>query len=425
MMTIHFNFRYTSNHAWQHLLLPCMTALCLLVSCSSDNVIEEIEEIKASNDPMKFTCNIQDNPSATRASQSLTSDFLVSTYKAFGSSGQQIVMDEYIVKHSTSGSDWDGNTSHNWDYTNIDGQIERYWDYNSFPYRFNAVAPAASQTIDKSKITLSDKNLLINVPYKMQTCKDGAVTPALSEAEPYLVAQVQRATDGTDIDIYADTQIGDENSSKTLSRYVALPFHHLNSKIRFAIFTTSPWATANPMYIKDLKIEATSANFVTQAAKYSIADKANSWLVSTGNSGFAELTKSNTTTDSKTTLFEFTGGKDVTDNDLSLHQGVSSAYWLLCASGMTEIPQENVEMEVSLSLYRRDNDNPVKTFNNVSVKLIREDKTEQTTFKWQSGYIYTYYLIIDNIGEKLEITFTATLAPWEDISGSLSTDLEK
>lgn len=422
MMTRLFNTRYICNHAWQHLMLPCMAALCLLASCASDAEIEKIEEIKTSNDPMKFTCNIQDNPSATRASQSLTTDFLVSTYKAFGESGQQVVMDKYIVKHSTSGSDWDGNTSHNWDYTTVSGQIERFWDYNSFPYRFNAVAPCPS---DKSAITLTDKNLSINTAYKMQTCKDGVVSPALSEAEPYLVAQVQRGTDGTDTDIFAGTQIGDENSSKTLSRYVALPFHHLNSKIRFAIFTTSPWATANPMYIKDLKIEAISSDFVTQAAKYSIADNANSWLVSTGTSGFAELTKTNTTTGSKTTLFEFTGGKDVTDNDLSLHQGVSSAYWLLCASGMTEIPQENVEMEVSLSLYRRDNDSHVKTFDNVSVKLIREDKTEQTTFNWQSGYIYTYYLIIDNVGEKLEITFTATLAPWEDISGSLSTDLEK
>lgn len=403
-----------------------MTAFSLLASCTSDKVIEEIEEIKTSNDPMRFTCNVQENVSSTRAVPSyLKNDFLVSAYKAFDDAKQQTVMSMYRVKHRTTGTDWDGNQSDNWDYVGVDSQLERYWDYNAFPYRFNAVAPSTPLEIDKSKITLTDENLTINTPYKMQTCKDGTVSPVLSEAEPYLVAQMQRGTDGTDTDIFAGTQIGDENSSKTLSRYVALPFHHLNSKIRFAIFTTSPWATANPMYIKDLKIEAISSDFVTQAAKYSIADNANSWLVSTGNSGFAELTKSNTTAVSKTTLFEFTGGKDVTDNDLSLHQGVSSAYWMQCTGGMAQIPQEKVKMQVSFSLNRRDDDTSVKTFTDIPVKLVLENNTEQTEFNWQSGYIYTYYLIIDNVGEKLEITFTATLAPWEDVSGSLETDLEK
>lgn len=403
-----------------------MTAFSLLASCTSDKVIEEIEEIKTSNDPMRFTCNVQENVSSTRAVPSyLKNDFLVSAYKSYDNAKQQTVMSMYRVKHRTTGTDWDGNQSDNWDYVGVDSQIERYWDYNAFPYRFNAVAPSTPLEIDKSKITLTDENLTINTPYKMQTCKDGTVSPVLSEAEPYLVAQMQRGTDGTDTDIFAGTQIGDENSSKTLSRYVALPFHHLNSKIRFAIFTTSPWATANPMYIKDLKIEAISSDFVTQAAKYSIADNANSWLVSTGNSGFAELTKSNTTAVSKTTLFEFTGGKDVTDNDLSLHQGVSSAYWMQCTGGMAQIPQEKVKMQVSFSLNRRDDDTSVKTFTDIPVKLVLENNTEQTEFNWQSGYIYTYYLIIDNVGEKLEITFTATLAPWEDVSGSLETDLEK
>lgn len=417
MMTIHFNSRYTSNHAWQHLLLPCMTALCLLASCSSDNVIEEIEEIKASNDPMRFTCNVQDNVSTTRAANYLQTDFMVSAYKSFGLTNQQLVMDKYHIKHTTSGTSWDGNVSDNWEYVGIDSQIERYWDYSNFPYRFNAIAPYPS---DKSSITLSDKNLTINSAYKMQTCKDGNVIPM--DAEPYLVAQVQRATDGTDTDIFAGTQIGDNSSPKSLNRYVALPFHHLNSKIRFAIYTTSPWATANPMYIKDLSIQVTSTNFVTKAKKYKIENNADTWLVASGNSGFTDLTKATST---PTTLFEFTGDKTVSENDLSLHQGTSTAYWMLCPGGMAQIPQENVEMKVSLSLYRRDNDNLVKSFSNIPVKLVREDNTEQTQFNWQSGYIYTYYLIIDNIGEKLEINFTATLTPWEDISGSLTTDLEK
>lgn len=413
----HLISRHSNMHTWQHLMLPCMTALCLMASCSSNEVIEKIEEIKTSNDPLTFTCNIQDNPSAsaTRA-QSLDTDFMVSAYKSYNTAKEQVVMDKYIVKHSTSGSDWDGNTSHNWDYVGVNGQIERYWDYDNFPYRFNAIAPCPP---DKSSHDLTDKNLTINATYKMQTCTDGVVSPSLADAEPYLVSQVQRGTDGKDMDVFSGTEIN--SGSTTLNRYVALPFHHLNSKIRFAIYTTSPWATANPMYIKNLKIEATSTDFVTQAAKYSISGKAGSWFLSTLSSGFTGLTKAT----ESTTIFEFSGGKTVAENDLSLHQGVTSAYWMLCQGGLTQLPQENVEMKVNFELCRKDNDSSVKKFIDVPIKLVLEDLSVQTTFKWKSGNIYTYYLIIDDLGENLEISFTSTLAPWEDISGSLETDLEK
>lgn len=413
--------RHSNMHTWQHLMLPCMTALCLMASCSSNEVIEKIEEIKTSNDPLTFTCNIQDNPSAsaTRA-QSLDTDFMVSAYKSYNTAKEQVVMDKYIVKHSTSGSDWDGNTSHNWDYVGVDGQIERYWDYDNFPYRFNAIAPCPS---DKSSHVLTDKNLTINATYKMQTCTDGVVSPSLADAEPYLVSQVQRGTDGKDMDVFSETEIN--SGSTTLNRYVALPFHHLNSKIRFGVYSLNHWATEHKLYIKDLVITATSDNkFVTEAAKYTSAGTS-SWKIETGTSGFAGLTTA-TDANTSTTLFSFSGFKDgvlLEDNDLRKHQGQSSAYFMQCKDGIIQIPQVGVEMKVSLDLMQEDG-SLLKKYTNIPVVLRLEDNTIQENYNWVSGNIYTYYLILD-FDKNLEIQFTATLTPWEDISGSLSTDLEQ
>ena len=55
---------------------------------------------------------------------------------------------------------------------------------------------------------------------------------------------------------------------------------------------------------------------------------------------------------------------------------------------------------------------------------IEIDGTYHPYHTWQSGYIYTYYLILGGIGDKLELSFTCTLTPWEYVNGSLSTDLE-
>lgn len=85
-----------------------------------------------------------------------------------------------------------------------------------------------------------------------------------------------------------------------------------------------------------------------------------------------------------------------------------------------QIPQEGVTLCVSFQLCTMDG-NVYKTFNDIPIQM--EDGTRQ--YNWLSGYIHTYYLIIGDIEDKLELTFTATLTPWEDISGSLTTDLEQ
>lgn len=432
MRTEYYIFKFPHIRAWQHLLLPCMTAFCLLSSCSSDKVVEEVvEDPENITDPMLFTCNVQETTTSTRAAY-LQSDFMVSAYKSFKQINQQEVMNTYHVAHSTTGTDWDGNVTHRWNYVGVDGQIERYWDYNSFPYRFNAVAPYPS---DKSKITLTDTQLTINEPYKMQTWSDGVKTNSDDRvAEPYWVAQVQRATDGKDTDIITGKQITNASGSSSLNRYVALPFHHLNSKVRFAIYTTSSWATAHPMYVKDLSIKVVSADFVTEAAQYTVAGGSTdnySWYRGTNTSGFTGLTKAPAV---GTELLHYSGVQPndpttpLAGNDLSQWQNQATAFWFdsQVKAGLMQIPQEGVKMEVSMDLMLIDGDDVlVVPFRNLPVRLVIDGQEPTELNHWKSGNIYTYYLIIDNVGEKLEIHFTATLTPWEDLSGSLVTDLEQ
>lgn len=402
-------------------------AVLLFISCSSNSTVEEIEEINQSTDPLNFTCLTEGNETehASRAAGSspLTSDFMVSTFKAYNLTSQYTVMDKYHVEYKTSGTAWDGTVRPYWDYTKVSGQYEKFWDYSAFPYRFHAVAPYPA---NPGSITLGDESLSINATYRMQSVLNGMVTPASNVAEPFLAAQLQRNADGRDWDHLATTHPKEINTgSSTRNRYVSLPFHHLNSKVRFGIYCTTPWTTANPLYIEELTVKVASSNFVTAANGYVLdapGVENNSWYRGTGNSGFTNPTFFISSDDEKEKkLLHFDGGKEISDNDLSHHQGRSSAYWLQCQDGIMQIPQEDVILYVSLKLRRIDDDSIVKEFTNVPIRM--DDGTYK--YNWLSGYIHTYYLIIGDIEDHLEITFTATLTPWEDVTGSLSTDLEQ
>lgn len=376
---------------------------------------------------MNFTCKSDAGAEQdTKAAQPLTSGFMVSTFKHYDTPQQFTVMERYNVEYKTSGTAWDGNVRPYWDYTGVDGQYEKFWDYSAFPYRFNAVSPYPAVPSD---VILTDKELrLQNATYSMQTVHNGLVSPENAAAEPFLVAQVQRNADGKDFD-YMATSIGKEPyegpkeinaTSYARNRYVALPFHHLNSKVRFGIYCTAPWVTAHPLYIEGLTIKVASSDFVTQATGYradGIPSKGYSWYNGTANSGFQAPAR---VADPGTQLLRFDGGKEVADNDLSLHQGRSSAYWLQCPDGIMQIPQTGVQLWASLVLKTMDGA-VKKTFTNVLIRM--EDGT--TTYDWVSGYVNTYYLVIGDIEDELEIEFTCTLTPWEDVSGSLSTDLEQ
>lgn len=413
--------KHTLNiHARVHagaLALACIGALLFTVSCGKSSVREEIKEIDTTgSDALAFTYAQHENLNApaTKATP-LTTGFLVDTYKAWGTSDQYPVMSNYRVEYKTSGSDWNGNVVHYWDYACVEGQFLKFWDFSSFPYRFNAVAPCPANA---SEASVQGNRLTISKPYKMQTSINGMVLPA--DAEPFTVAQVVRNNDGRDYDVMALNR--EINMGSTLrNREVALPFHHINSKVRFGIYCTAPWASANHLYIEDLSIRVASAGFVTEAAGYvangdAAADK--SWYIGTGNSGFNGLTTSSSTPTLE--LLRFSGGRDIEGNDMQQHQGQTSAFWLQCRDGIMQIPQENVSILVSLKLMNADG-STYKEFTDVPIAMA--DGTLQ--YDWISGYIHTYYLVIGEVENKLDIKFTATLTPWEDVGASLSTDLEQ
>lgn len=401
-------------------LSACVMLMC--ASCASDTIVKEIEETDPNGtDPLKFTCQIQDDvpTTATRAT-ALSTGFIVSTYKSYAvSDKQQTVMDRYTVEYKTSGTAWDGNVRPYWDYTQVSGQIQRYWDFSNFPYRFHAVAPCPD---NKSAVTLTDTEVKLDKGYSCQTVTDGVVSPSNAVAEPYMLAQVHRAADGADTDILAqdDEHRNINTSSTSLNREVKMPFHHLNSKVRFAVYCLSPWVTANYLYVKDLTVKVSSSDFITSASGFnSTCTESSSWRPDVSPFGFTGLTKAA----SSPTLLRYSGmsnGTPLQDNDLRENQTQKTANFLQCKDGIMQIPQDGVKMTVSLKLLKADQTD-YKTLADIPIKL--DDNTD--VFNWKPGYIYTYYLVIGGIPDKLEIEFTCTLTPWEDISGSLSTDLEQ
>ena len=399
-----------------------LSACAVMCACATDTIVkEEDDDTPESFDPMNFTCQIQDDvpTTATRAT-ALSTGFIVSTYKSYAlTDKQQTVMDRYTVEYKTSGTAWDGNVRPYWDYTQVSGQIQRYWDFSNFPYRFHAVAPCPA---DKSAVKLTDKEVRLDKGYSYQTVTDGVVSPSNADAEPYMLAQVHRAADGVDTDILAqDDQHRNINTSSTsLNREVKMPFHHLNSKVRFAVYCLSPWVTANYLYVKDLTVNVTSSDFVTSASGFeATCTESSSWRPDVSPFGFTGLTKAA----SSSTLLSYSGmsnGTPLQDNDLRENQTQKTANFLQCKDGIMQIPQDGVKMTVSLKLLKA-NHNDYKILADIPIKL--DDNTD--VFNWKPGYIYTYYLVIGGILDKLEIEFTCTLTPWEDISGSLSTDLEQ
>lgn len=453
MITSNFNTRYTCNHAWQHLLLPCMTALCLMASCSSDKVIEEIEEIKPSNDPMRFNgISAVEESSATRAGNVVyANDFLVSSYKAFGTGSQQTVMDRYEVKKKTSGSDWYGSTT-SWGYvgTMSNGfykdQIERYWDYNAYPYRFHAIAQACSNSyiFDASSagsITLSDTQLTLpeSIVYTYETYSAGAKQ---SGTEPLVVSQVMRDTDGRDYDLLMEGETAgtfkeiNKESANTLNRSVSLPFHHLTSKVCFGIYCQDLGTPSENFEIEDVVIKVTSSSFKTKGKGYSATLSSTQKMLDGNFSSFD--------TASSVELLNTTDATYASEeNYLCKARNQKTAYMCKVGrDGLLQIPQTGVKMTASIKIKGKmfddtsigdfgDNgkvwyntETGYTIFENIPIVLKDEENTIVSEFDWEINTRYTYYLILSRFfGEP--ITFTCSLAPWEDISGSLSTDLEQ
>lgn len=403
----------------------------LFSACSSDEVVEEVHRIDTNDsDPLSFSCNVQDDASVMNAptrGQLLTSGFMVSTYKSFLQPGQQTVMEKYNVEYLTRGNAWDGTVRPYWDYSNVPDQYLRYWDYSAFPYRFHAIAPFPEFP---AGFVLNDTHLTIPAPYYYQTCINGLVLTQLPDgtasttanAEPYLIAQVGRDNDGHDYDYLASgNKYNINTASTTRNREVWLPFHHLNSKIRFGVYSPYPWTTDNRIYIQDLTVKVSTDNFFTSASGYDMTrTDGSNWRHASGFQGQVRQSA-----DVLPTLFTFDGGPDVEGNDLMHRQTRQTAYIFPSDQGIMQLPQHGVGMTVSFKLINRSDGSLFHEYVDVPIKIEAETNVEYPTHDWDPGYLYTYYLVIGSITDKLGITFTATLTDWEDIVGSLTTDLEK
>lgn len=390
-------------------------AAMLAVSCSSDKYVEE-QEMPQSTDPMRFGApaigDIVQAP--TRASHPLASDFLVTATKG---SGAQMVMDSYQAKYQNSG--WSG-TSSKW-ITVGDGfykpQYEKYWDYSAFPYDFYAIAPcpvSGNAIIDG--FSLSASSVKIVSPSRYQSVADGTVTPADAEGK-YLLAQVRRAHPSADVTAITDVDLlTGKTISETLSpnATVKLPFHHLTSKVRFAIYTTEHVSPTLTLPITDVKITAeSSSGFVTSYDSYSSS-------VVPGQSVLNGAYGGTQATTSVVDLLTFSGPTDgagtvkYSDAYLEKHEWTSptevNAYFFECSDGIIQMPQAGVKLRVTMKIGGKEFDS-----------YLSVDSTEE--FTWEPNKLYTYYIVIRHLFSH-EISFTATVSSWENIEGDISSGLE-
>ena len=350
------------------------------------------------------------NSPATRAGSdnTLTTGFLVSCWKAFGDNKQQAVMEKYQVKIYQD--NWNFNTK--WDYVTSPSrefykeQYLRYWDFSNMPYRFHAISPCPADD-EIGNFTLSYDNLTMpsSAIYQSQTVSDGSLVE--KGAEPYYVAQVSCTQESNDFDydlLNNNAQINKSNDGHTtgLSRYVALPFHHITSKVRFAIYSSN----GASFKLSNIKIKAQRAlGFITQANGYT-AD-----LTTTTNMLSGHFTN---TTAEQTECVLLTDGSGT--NEFSKYNASSNPYWFQCENGLLQIPQQDVKLLLSFDI----NDTP---YSDIPI-AVKSGETTIDSFTWESNKIYTYLINISDL-KPLTIEFSAELAPWTEVTGSISTDLEK
>lgn len=416
----------------------------LLMACTSSNVLEEVQDITERHDPMRFS-NINDSYQISRTDPTipnlLRQNFMVSTYKNFGTDNQQTVMPMYEVNYEDYTSVY-GQVSWNYissesDHLFYQEQFEKFWDYSAFPYRFFAVSPAPVQNGTLTTgFTLTDQQLTVPMSFEYQTCTDGRTTQG---AEPCMVAQVERKTNGHDYDLLAKETDGTwpkeiNTGSQTLNRPVALPFHHLNCKVRFCIYCPKI-GEGEEHDVKNVEIKVKSSNFIT-SAQYNATLGSDTTMM---DGTFTSLTKSN---DVK--LIEVT--HEAIQHGNELYHGPetdekSAIYWFECQNGLWQIPQEDVKISISFSVKGRfedpdtellgDFDGEYTNFKNVPIVL---EKTKQDSYTWEKNKYYTYNIILGPfttttpqfpiVDGETDIWFTCVEEPWEDIVGSMETDLE-
>ena len=393
--------KYNLKTLWWIGALMCAS----LTACSADSTVEQIEEHE-NQTPMQFSQAAVTTPAATRATTSspLKQGFLVSCWKGIGSAAPQQVMGNYEVKYKFDG--W--NNQSKWDYvgTKADGyyqdQIQRYWDAAAMPYQFYAITPCPDHA-DISGFVMSNTEFEMpaSVVYTSETCNNGTVTAG---AEPYYVSQVQ-------YDMAAS--------------YVALPFRHLTSKVRFALY--SPYESNDPtaLELTNIVIKASrDGGFVTSAKGYN-ADLTKTSML---EGEFVELT---------TASGDYVLLTDDGTSEFAKNNEEKKAYWCQCEDGLLQIPQDKLSLKISFALkndgfkqeYIKENEHvkydkttQTLTYTDIPVTVSIDNQTT-SSFAWKSNNIYTYKMKITEF-YPIRIECTAELTPWNTIEGSIDTNLE-
>ena len=436
-------------------ILSSVLALSWLASCSSDTTITDIPDYEE-HDPLTFSVASSSTSVSRAASHELEQGFMVSTYKLYGSEQQQKVMDRYEASYDKTpyhGSKWNtvGEAGVAPDYF-YQTQYERYWDLSAFPYRFHAITPCP-KTADNSNIIkgfeLSDQKLTIpklnSTIYQSQSSKDGVITPEYVP-DPYLIAQVQRDADGKDWDLLQPVfnADGDLTSHKTQivgsgsterTRAVPLVFHHINSKVRFAIFADVDAFPAEPLTIKNVTITATNPDGPWGEFIYKVQGFISS-LSGSDVSFFDNIDYGDTKTDDDPVVLLKNTSKtydlrdafdrahayffDIPSTIVGYKDGGSTPVYddiynssgIKTPGGLLQIPQKGVELYVEFDI------------NNEHYSFQLEVNGKKT-FDWRASCRYTYYIVVKHL-VPFEIAFTATIEPWVTVTSSnINTDLEQ
>ena len=453
-------------------IISSVLALSWLASCSSDGTITDIPDY-VEQDPLTFSVASSSTSVSRAASHELEQGFMVSTYKLYGSEQQQKVMDRYEASYDKTpyhGSKWNtvGEAGVAPDYF-YQTQYERYWDLSAFPYRFHAITPCP-KTADNSNIItgfeLSDQKLTIPgtytdgsdtkyILYQSQTAKDGVADPEYIP-DPYMIAQVERIYDAQN-NTYRDwdllqpkfTANGDIDSRKTeigsgsATRQVPLRFHHINSKVRFGIYTTVTNFPAEALTISNVTITAKSAQepykkFLVSAngfestlsesnpsdeennffdkGKYNDPDRETSYDLVKNTTRTADL--KNATSRDKAYFFDIPSTKVGEKADgTPIYDNITTESGTVTPGGLLQIPQKGVELYVEFDI-----NNEHYAF---QLEIEKQNGTKQKQFDWRASCRYTYYIVVKHL-VPFEIAMTATIEPWVTVqSGDIGTDLEQ
>ena len=357
--------------------------LCASLSaCSSDSTVHEVEQ-PLEQIPMQFSQAAVTAPVTRAEGTPLLQGFLVSCFKG---SSKQTVMDKYEVKYKTD--QWENSSQ--WGYVGKKGstdddfyqdQVQRYWDQSAFPYQFYAISPCPTHDAIKN-FTISKDKLIIPEPFKYQTCNN---EKADDVKEPYYVAE----------------------ATYSKAERVALPFHHIMSKVRFGIYSSNQQLASSNFNLSNVKVKVVSDGFVTAAASYTAS------LESTGdifNGTFTDQTKAST--DAEKVLLQ----TDANKKNMSEAINKENAYFAGSKEGLLQIPQQNVKLMISFYF----NDTP---YSDIPI-AVKSGETTIDSFNWESNKIYTYYINISDLSP-LTIEFSAELSPWINVEGAIDTNLEK